>query len=186
MKRAIFPLPLVLFPGGITKLRIFEQRYLRMIRESAGDVGFALTTYDKHLPHNTSQFGSLVKVVDFQTLEDGILGIDIQAEKAVLIGDIEVDADKLCHAELSEVGHWQHMPHSDTTSDLAERLSKLLNDNQSLAQMYPKPELEHPTWVCARWIELLPILPEQKLHFFNPASYQEAVSLLDGILLAKN
>ena len=45
MKRAIFPLPVFILPEGATKLRIFEQRYLDMVKEAAKDnTGFVVCT----------------------------------------------------------------------------------------------------------------------------------------------
>lgn len=183
MKLAVFPLPLVLFPGGVTKLRIFEQRYLRMVKESASSEGFILSTHDTSKPHQTSIIGSHVKIIDFQTLDDGMLGIDIKAEQAMDIFDIEVEHDMLCRASVKPRPHWLEMPHNEITAQLAEKLAKLLKDNQPLSQLYPEPALDSATWVCARWVELLPILPGQKYHFFEPHSYGEAVSLLQNILL---
>lgn len=185
MKLAIFPLPLVLFPGGITRLRIFEQRYLRMVKESAGESGFILTTHQPRLPHQTSTVGSWVKVIDFQTLSDGMLGIDIQAQNAVDITDCEVEHDRLCRATAVERPHWPYTPHNEITAMLGEKLNQLLQDNDDVAQLYTQPKLTDAAWVCARWLELLPLLPQQKLMFFQPENYQQAVSLLKGILLSK-
>ena len=186
MKLAIFPLPLVLYPGGKTKLRIFEQRYLRMVRESAGQSGFVLTTHQNRAVHHTSSVGSRVQIVDFQTLDDGMLGIDIEASQAVTISDIEVEHDNLCKASITELNHWPDAGHNDITSQLSDRLAKLFSDNEELGQLYTEPKLDNAAWVCARWLELLPILPGQKLMFFRSESYLQAVSLLNNILISKD
>jgi len=36
----IFPLPVFLLPGGVTKLRIFEPRYLKMVSTASSGQGF--------------------------------------------------------------------------------------------------------------------------------------------------
>ena len=77
----IFPLPLVLNPGGELRLRIFEPRYLDMVRDCArSQTGFGICSV---LPAPGSDqrgicsMGCEAKIVDFDTLPDGLLGIQV-------------------------------------------------------------------------------------------------------------
>jgi len=76
----LFPLRTVLFPGGNLPLRIFEQRYLSMIRECAiNDSGFGVCLIKEGeeaiAPVKPVQIGTLARIIDWFTLEDGLLAV---------------------------------------------------------------------------------------------------------------
>ena len=76
----LFPLRTVLFPGGILPLRIFEQRYLNMVRDCArDDSGFGVCLIreggEAASEVKTTRVGTLAKIVDWYTLDDGLLGV---------------------------------------------------------------------------------------------------------------
>ena len=76
----LFPLNTVLFPGAHLPLRIFEQRYIDMVREcSASDSCFGVCLVneamhqDQHASHR--QTGTTAEICDWFTTSDGLLGI---------------------------------------------------------------------------------------------------------------
>ena len=76
----LFPLSTVLFPGGPLQLRIFEPRYLAMVREcaranSAFGVCLILRGREAGVPAQPEAVGTLARISDFYTLPDGLLGI---------------------------------------------------------------------------------------------------------------
>jgi len=77
---ALFPLNTVLFPGGPLPLRIFETRYLDMVRACMREGrGFGVVLLERGPEAGgTAQFvevGTEASIVDFTRLEDGLLGI---------------------------------------------------------------------------------------------------------------
>ena len=78
-----FPLQSIVLPGGLFPLRIFERRYLDMVRDCIkNDTGFCIT-----LIRNNSQkdyvtdiynYGCYVKIADWNQLDDGLLGITVE------------------------------------------------------------------------------------------------------------
>ena len=81
----LFPLQTVLFPGARLSLRIFEQRYLDMVREcTRNEQGFGVicawpANEDNHSRH--ARIGTEAVVVDFTTLEDGLLGLTCEGRR---------------------------------------------------------------------------------------------------------
>ena len=76
----IFPLRTVLFPDGFLPLRIFEQRYLKMVRDCASQgsvfgVCLILEGEEAIAPVRTATTGTVAEIVDWYTLEDGLLGV---------------------------------------------------------------------------------------------------------------
>ena len=75
----LFPLQTVLFPRAPLPLRIFEARYLEMVREcSRTGSGFGVVLLEPAAdgrPAHHASIGTEALIEDFSTLEDGLLGI---------------------------------------------------------------------------------------------------------------
>jgi len=83
---ALFPLGTVLFPGGPLRLRIFEPRYLDMVRRClkesrAFGVVLILEGEEAGAAASVATTGTNARVVDFDALPDGLLGIDCLGEQ---------------------------------------------------------------------------------------------------------
>lgn len=95
----LFPLPLVLFPRAVTKLRIFEQRYLDMTRDcSATGTGFGIVHFepgDDQKPARHAAIGTEALIEDFSTLDDGLLGLDVRGHRRFRIHDTRARDDGL-------------------------------------------------------------------------------------------
>ena len=76
----LFPLNAVLFPGGTLSLRIFEPRYLDLVRDcTRSNSGFGvcliLAGREAGEPATPAAVGTLAHIEDFYSLPDGLLGI---------------------------------------------------------------------------------------------------------------
>ena len=92
----IFPLHAVLFPEGKLPLRIFEPRYLELVKRSLkADAPFVIAALlsgqevlsgapEASLPR-VAPVACLVRIVDFDALADGTLGITVAGEGRVRI-----------------------------------------------------------------------------------------------------
>lgn len=100
----LFPLPLVLFPGARTQLRIFESRYLEMTREcSAGGTGFGVVHFspaDDNKPARHAAIGTEAVIEDFSTLDDGLLGIEVRGSRRFRIRSTRAREDGLIIGEV--------------------------------------------------------------------------------------
>ena len=180
----IFPLPVYLLPEGITQLRIFEQRYLNMVKNSQKTKGFVIV----HSLDNRklSDWGSWVDIVDFDSGEDGMLLITVQCKSLVTIDNVYQQEDKLYHATVTEKKHWQPEHHQEPCLFLKNQLQRLFDNHIALQQLYPRPHFDNDRWVCARWLELLPIEFEEKQHFSQANSFIDAVDFLTTIFVSES
>lgn len=97
MTLVLFPLSAHLLPGGIMPLRIFEPRYQRMIAESR-EREFALCMLDPRQPdalRNMYPIATRVRIIDFDLLPDGLLGITVLGVERVRITDLWQEEDGL-------------------------------------------------------------------------------------------
>ena len=83
---ALFPLRTVLLPGGLLPLRIFETRYVDLVgrclrsNETFGVV-LIQTGEDTEAAVSTAAVGTSARIVDFQPMADGLLGLLCQGER---------------------------------------------------------------------------------------------------------
>lgn len=119
----LFPLPLVLFPGAWLPLRIFETRYLNMVRDcSSSGTGFGIVHMEPAAPGQPARhavIGTEAHIEDFSTLEDGLLGIQCRGgsrfriqrtfarEDGLLMGEVDWLAEEVRQPVASEFGALQ-------------------------------------------------------------------------------
>lgn len=185
---AVFPLPIFLLPGGRTKLRIFEPKYVRMVKESAGADGFILSYLQKDKEFQCCDWGAWVEIVDFETLSDGILGITIEANQLVRLTDFYYEQDNLLNATIDVFEHWTADSLPSTSLSLRgiqQAYVELLHQQTQLSEFYPEPEVENSTWVVARWLEVLPLNTEVRKKLTDIDSFKLALKTVETIILGK-
>ncbi|WP_394176941.1 LON peptidase substrate-binding domain-containing protein [Thalassotalea litorea] len=183
MNLVIFPLPIYLLPGGITRLRIFEQRYIKMVKQAVTGDGFVISQFAKEDENPCCRWGSHVTIVDFQNGDDGLLYIDVKCDAIVNIGETYRDEDNLLRAPITLSQHWPGQPVSTNSQLLADELRKFFDDNPHYASLYPQPEFDSPVWVCSRWLELIPINFDNKCCFIEPDSFSKAMNFLATVII---
>ena len=162
----LFPLNTVLFPGGPLPLRIFETRYTDMVRRCMrSQSGFGVVLIregsEAGAVARTADSGTLARIVDFNQLSDGLLGITciggerfaVQRRRRTPDGLNMADVRWLAPAPLQAVAP-QH-------THLADILRKLLPQLGDVYQ-FVKPQLDNADWVGCRLAEILPVGLEDK------------------------
>jgi hypothetical protein len=104
----VFPLNTVLFPGCRLALQIFEQRYLDMIAARLKqDKGFVVVHISKGNEVGATpeifSIGTYVDVVDWDQLENGLLGIVVEGKRRVRILDAQLQGDQLLVASIEQL-----------------------------------------------------------------------------------
>ena len=146
----LFPLNIVLFPGGPLPLRIFETRYVDMVgrcmREGAG---FGVV-------YEASNVGTLANIVDFHQLSDGLLGLSCIGGQRFRIRSRGRQADGLNLAEVDRLTPDTTVPVPARHARLAELLKNVL---PQLGEVYEGIEMrpDDAAWVGYRLAEILPI-----------------------------
>jgi uncharacterized protein len=171
----LFPLNTVLFPGGPLRLRIFEPRYLDMIsrcmREDSGfGVALILAGREAGGPAQTVEIGTLARIVDFEQLEDGLLGITARGERRFRIVHAHQESDGLnvCQVEWRDEEARAEVPPQHSV--LAELLRRAL---EQIGPAYGEvtPAYEDASLVGMRLAEILPLAAIER---------QELLELNDG------
>ena len=176
----LFPLPLVLFPGGRLSLRIFETRYLDMVmRCMRGNSGFgvvmieegreALENSEQSLP-SVSHQGVYCKIVNFDQLPTGMLGIMIEGQTKFVIRDQYEQPDRLMMADVEFLDAEEPHEVPDEYEHLVRILQSLM-EHEDVVSLGHTVDFNSAVEVSARLTELLPCGDDNKqrlLELKNP------------------
>ena len=160
MQHPLFPLNLVIFPEGLLPLRIFESRYLDMVRDCAkSQREFIVCNLDENqnFERAVSQYwiGTGCEIIDFETLPDGLLGITVRGTRRVKISQIVRTDNQLLNAQVETIAEEQDQELPDEFLEWSKMIPLILQKMGSpFANQDLKPESAH--WVAARLTELLP------------------------------
>ncbi|ENQ8701263.1 LON peptidase substrate-binding domain-containing protein [Vibrio harveyi] len=158
----LFPLTSVVLPEGKMNLRIFEPRYQRMVKEcSVQNVGFGVCLVgsgeDPKAVGSVSSIGTLVTIVDFETLSDGLLGITVVGEKRFTVTRVRADSDGLRHAEVEWIENWCEPTPTPNFLYLSKQLDHIYEQFPQVGRLYQHRFYDDASWVTQRWLELLPL-----------------------------
>ena len=182
----VFPLSIFLLPQGVTKLRIFEPRYLKMVGIALSGQGFVLWPSDKktniYQQNESNPWASWVEIINFDQGDDGVLEIDIKCKSLVEIKSITRNDDNLHFGEVSQLEHWSENDIDEPLSELSVSLADVFTDNQELDDLYVQQSLNNHYWVLARWLEILPVNFSVKNSFVIDHNYQEAKEFVESVI----
>ena len=156
----LFPLNAVLFPGGPLPLKIFEPRYLDMIsrclREQSGFVVVLITEGEETAA--TASFaatGTEAGIVDFDRLEDGLLGISCIGRERVRVLEAWRESDGLNRGRVIAIDADPVLPVPTAQAWLGEVVRRVLPD---ASDAYRHVEMRgDAAWVGNRLAEMLPL-----------------------------
>jgi Lon protease-like protein len=158
----LFPLNTVLFPGGLLPLRLFEARYLDMIRVCMRQqTGFGVVLIREGSeagsePVRICEVGTYARIVDFSQLDDGLLGIIVRAERRFRISDVRAQKDGLHLAQIEWLTADDAVPVPEEFLPLVSMLKQAL---PQLGEMHRHFAMDYDdaAWVAGRVLEILPL-----------------------------
>jgi len=181
----LFPLQTVLFPGGPLPLRIFETRYLDMVRRCMREsqpFGVVLIQEGDEVGEvaTTATVGSTARIADFHTLPDGLLGIACVGERKFRVQRVWRAADGL---NMGEIQWLPAEPEVALPTDYARLAAAVRRALDELDEQYQHVEkkFDDAAWVSARLTELLPIELNDKqalLEMADPIERLDALAVI--------
>ncbi|MEO5831707.1 MAG: LON peptidase substrate-binding domain-containing protein [Rhodanobacter sp.] len=158
----LFPLSSVLFPGGKLQLRIFEPRYIDLVRECTRyGTGFGvcliLQGQEAGAPAVPTAIGTMARIHDFHTDEGGLLGIMATGGQRFQVARSRARSDGLLRGEV-EV--WQDEPVLPVPVEFALLQSILERLIETMAPHWrdaPRSAYDDASWLGLRLAELLPL-----------------------------
>ncbi|AZR23923.1 ATP-dependent protease [Xanthomonas vasicola] len=164
----LFPLHNVLLPGAAMGLRVFERRYLDLVRESGRNgtsfgVCLILDGTEVGAPATPAAFGTEVRIEDFDVGADGVLVLRSRGTRRFHVQRSRIRHNGLVVGEV----RWCE-PDSDDElrpehSLLATLLERMLEQVGGEFASVGPGLLDQAAWVGWRLAELLPLTEQQRL-----------------------
>ena len=188
MKIPLFPLNTVVFPEGELPLRLFEPRYIDMVSECMRkDSGFGICLIEDGeeagSPAKFFPMGTTVKIIDWDSGEDGLLEIVVKGEQRFKVDSFEFQKDNLCVGDVTFLDE-----EDELITDAYQNFSALLKEignRYELPFLNESERFDEANWVSDRLAELLPFdLPSKQalLEMDNPLNrFDYMQSLLEKI-----
>ncbi len=181
MTLPLFPIDLYLLPEGIGKLKIFEPRYLRLVKlalaEPKNSFGLCM-----RINNDLCKFGTRVAITDFDRLTDGSLSITIQGIEKFIIDHHWKGKDGLRFGEVKMIPNWHKTDIEGEDRHIAESLKAIFQEYPEYAYHYPSPNFQDMTWICQRWLEILPLEINQKQWFMSRLDHTDALFFLHDVI----
>jgi len=180
----LFPLKSVLLPGGVLALRVFEPRYLDMVKRCAREgsgfgVCLILDGPEVGGPAVPAATGTEARIVDFTVQPGGLLGIAVEGERRFSVACHSLQADGLVVAEvrwLPPRAATMVQPQHGFLVDLLKRMFERAGGPHAYAE---SACFDDADWVSYRLAELLPLALDQRLHLLEE---EDAELRLDALL----
>lgn len=176
----LFLLDTVLFPGGSLPLRVFETRYMDMVKDclrAGTPFGICLLAEGDEVlapdgaagtPHATGTFAS---IADWDMPQLGILNIVVHGGQRFRIRERRTQANGLVRAQVDALPDPPVTPIPGDYARLVPMLRSLLEALETRTPPQPH-RFYDASWVACRWAELLPL---------PVATRQQLLELDDGV-----
>lgn len=157
----LFPLNTVVFPGGKLPLRIFEQRYLEMIKQAiANDTPFGICAIregaETGSPAEPYDVGTCMRITDWDMPQTGILHIETVALERFVIRSTHTEPSGLLIGTVEDVSVEPAAPIPEDLELPVEILRHIIGEYGEAH--FPEPhELDNAVWVGYRLSEVLPL-----------------------------
>ena len=192
----LFPLRTVLFPEGVLPLRIFEPRYVDMIRWCMrNQVNFGVVLLrtgsdvaDKDVADKDAgavpdvfRVGTEAKIVDFNQADNGLLGIVAQGARKFSIKESYLQKDGLLKATV-EFAKEESLGELTPVHDSLVAVLQDLMQHPLIQQLNPPIRLGEARSVSYRLADLLPIEPEIKQTLLQMNGAKERLTELERLV----
>jgi Lon protease-like protein len=187
---ALFPLSGVLVPFGRMPLQIFEPRYLDLVRDcmkANSAFGVVWIQRGAEVPQRGSaspqlgDYGSTARIVDWDQLPNGLLGLTIQGEQRFDLSETSVRSNGLVVGEVSMRAPSQAAVMEDRWLTLVDVL-RSLETHPHVQRMALEVDYNDAWQVAYTLIQLLPLDEALKYHLLGIDDVIALMGELDTIL----
>lgn len=172
----LFPLSNALFPGGTMHLRVFEVRYLDMVKRClADDTGFGvvvlLSGREVRTPEGTETLatvGTMARILQCDAPTPALLELSCTGTTRFRLAAARQGRYGLWVGEAELLPEAPAVPVPRTLRPSADALGRLIAGMQrdgvpaQAMPLAPPFRLDDSGWVADRWAELLPLPPADK------------------------
>lgn len=163
----LFPLHTVLVPGAALGIRVFEPRYLDLVREvgrSGGGFGVCMIVEGSEAgaAATPAAWGTEALIEDFDQGPDGVLALQVRGARRFQVQRTRVRDNGLVMADIDWVVEDESPRLRPEHALLGELLVRILEQTDADLNAIAKPRLQEAAWIGWRLAELLPLANYQR------------------------
>lgn len=186
----LFPLSSVMFPGGRMPLQIFEQRYIDLVRSSMKqDSGFGMVWIMRGSevaqpgvgPLNLGEWGTYARIVDWDQLPNGLLGITIEGGERFRLQDSHKRDDQLNMGQVEMLPLPEPVAVSEEWESMVEVLASL-EQHPHVQGLGIKPDHSDAWQVGYALAQLLPVDEALKYDMLADSDIDSFMARMDVVL----
>lgn len=190
----LFPLKTVLFPDGILPLKVFEARYMDMVRDCMKNnvpFGVVLIKSGKEVgaAAEPEEIGCLAHITDWDMQTPGLLMLRTRGGDRFRVLETRVLPDQRLEARIEMIAaDTNAVPISDTHVTCAQTLKIVIEDintkgraeqGDTFLSPFSQPvRLDDASWVTNRWCEILPIPLRARQKLLEVSDAQSRMSIV--------
>lgn len=164
----LFPLQTVLLPGAALGLRLFERRYIDMVRDCGRSghgfgISLVLEGNEAGVPATPAAFGTEAVIEDFGSGSDGLLTLQVRGARRFHVERTRVRDSGLIIGDLAWRAPDPAAPVRPEHSLLATLLQHFLEKVGGEHSRVEKSRYEDAGWVGWRLAEFMPLTDLQRL-----------------------
>ena len=192
----LFPLGTTLFPGGVIALKIFEARYLDMMKRCLREnspFGVVSILDSKPIDSDASalanflNIGTLAKLEEFDPIQPALYMTKSYGTQRFRVLNIKQEADGLWMGQVELIDADPQIPlpkeHEKVAALLHEIIAVIKSEDLLADDAFKIPEnLDDCGWVSNRLAELLPLPPAQKNHLLAQSNPRIRLDLISEII----
>lgn len=202
MQLPLFPLSTVLFPGGVLPLRVFEARYMDMVRQcmkTDAPFGVVLITKGGEVgaPAATEAVGTVARIAAWDMPQLGLLHLRAIGGERFRIEQAEVQPDGLQVARVQPIAPDDDPPLDEQYRPCADLLQRVIDDlGRQRAEDDGEPQdpvnsipfeapyrFDSSVWVGNRLCEFMPIPLRAKQKLMELQDATSRLQLVQRFLL---
>ena len=194
---ALFPLNTILFPDGVLPLRVFEARYVDMVRscmksgEPFGVIGIK-SGQETGAAAEPYTVGTLASITEWDMPEFGVLLIQTRGGQRFRIEETRILPNRGLEARITLIEADAVVDGGAALPVCAKVLRMVIDDLLERAREergtdfinpFPEPHnLDDAGWVANRWCEMLPIALEEKQQLLEMTDAAARLQRVQGYL----
>jgi Lon protease-like protein len=169
---ALFPVPNVLYSGGVFSSRIIEPRYQSMVSDCfRNDKPFIAASFIKHSKNENiatfNEIGTLATIIDFDRDDSTLLEIICRGSETVHLIHYRTQKDGLMLAQIEKLPLITRCKLPRKYIILRTILKNyIIRDGAKKYAHYLEEDWENPDWLGCRLSEILPIDRQQHYELF--------------------
>jgi hypothetical protein len=186
-KIPVFPLGVVVLPGTIQSLQIFEPRYIDMVKNCmVGSSGFVITLQSKSnddIDFGIVKRGAYVEIIDFNNNPNGLLSITVKAVNRASIKNIVQQKDGLHIADIKPLVD----PAVDDQALIAKHPELIniliqLRDHPRIKKLPIEIDLTSADSVAYHLSSLIPLTSQEKQSILEAFDASQRMNILSRLI----